>query len=67
MRKQWKGSRTANRPQHTKAINAELLYQELSATDRDGALSQRVPLPELVGVLTEGTVLKRFPFIFNNL
>jgi len=60
LRDQWKSgtkpkttlngnSKRGNRP-----IDADLLYEELFSSDKkDGSLSQKIPLPELISVLNE--------------
>lgn len=56
LRSEWK-SKSTKRQKSNCHIDPDTLYEELCGTDKekDGKLSQRVPLPELVSVLVEGT------------
>ncbi|PRP82380.1 hypothetical protein PROFUN_10156 [Planoprotostelium fungivorum] len=54
IRSQWTKTKMAPTiPKQEVHINPDALYEELLATDKDGKLSQRVPLPELISVIAE--------------
>ena len=58
LRKDWKSKKdpSTNTRKQQKLINSEVLYEELFETERDGPLSQRVPLPDLISILNEGNI-----------